>query len=152
LSAVLLVLSIASLGTDAQSCSPFQGSPLTNHKCDVINEGTNILLRANQTYASVRPRRGSGKCQVLSAKRTFSNIMLITFGTTPSSGWLQVDAAAGKSTRLFGAFVSPACRVAAIRMVCLSNFITCSTSTGSLTRTCYLALGFSSFDINTPVI
>jgi hypothetical protein len=42
----------------------------------------------------------------------------------------QVDAAAGASTRLFGAFVPPACRTAAIRMVCLSNFITCTTSTG----------------------
>lgn len=90
---VCLVLWGAAQVADAQSCTPFQGSPLTNYKCDVISEGTNILLRANQTYPAV-------------------------------------DAAAGASTRLFGAFVPPACRTAAIRMVCLSNFITCTTSTG----------------------
>jgi hypothetical protein len=51
---VCLVLWGAAQVADAQSCTPFQGSPLTNYKCDVISEGTNILLRANQTYPAVR--------------------------------------------------------------------------------------------------
>ena len=49
----LVVLWGASQVADAQSCTPFKGSPLTNYKCDVISEDTNILLRANQSYQAV---------------------------------------------------------------------------------------------------
>jgi hypothetical protein len=49
-----LVLLLASSSTViAQSCVPFQGSPETGNKCDVLVSYPNILLQPGQTYREV---------------------------------------------------------------------------------------------------
>jgi hypothetical protein len=60
--------------------------------------------------------------------------VLLTAGQTYDS----VDAAAGQLTRLFGAYVPPACRTASLRLLCLSSFLPCSLSLQSgLTGSCF---------------
>jgi hypothetical protein len=37
----------------------------------------------------------------------------------------QIDRAASELTKLFGVYVPPACRDAALRLVCMGNFVSC---------------------------
>jgi hypothetical protein len=50
----------------------------------------------------------------------------------PNQTYESVDAAAGNSTHLFGAFMPPDCRTAGLRLLCLSSFLPCDFSSTGL--------------------
>jgi hypothetical protein len=65
----------------------------------------------------------------------------------------QADALAANSTKLLGAFVPPACRAAALQLICYSFFVPCTynLATASLTRTFISLRSFLRFfPINIP--
>lgn len=92
---VALVVWAVLVAAHGQSCVPFEGAPLTRHKCDAVVTWSNVLLLPGQSYD-------------------------------------DADRAASELTKLFGVYVPPACRNAALRLVCMGNFVSChfDTTTG----------------------
>ncbi|ELR23372.1 Gprotein-coupled receptor [Acanthamoeba castellanii str. Neff] len=59
---------------------------------------------------------------------TYPSVLLLA-----NQSYAQVDVATAESTKLFGVFVPPACRKAALRLSCLGGFVGCQFDPGSNT-------------------
>jgi hypothetical protein len=51
---VVLVVWAMLAAAHGQSCVPFEGAPLTRHKCDAVVTWSNVLLLPGQSYDDVR--------------------------------------------------------------------------------------------------
>jgi hypothetical protein len=86
-----------------------------------------VMMLGADAQACVPFRGSPGTAHKCDAFLQGSNVFI-----SPGATYESVDATAGSFTRLFGAYVPPACRTAGLRLLCLSYFLSCSFSDAGL--------------------
>jgi len=109
----LLLVAMIARNVRAQSCVPYDGSPLTGGKCDSLVSYSNVFLPQGMSYEEVRPTYDAFILGLT------LECLLATFF------FIQLDYDVSRQTFHFSAFVPTGCRNAALRLVCLSGFVKC---------------------------